>query len=212
MAKIDLKQELKHLYSPSRKEFSIVEVPPMNFLMIDGRGDPNTAPEYQEAVEALYGLAYHLKFTSKKQHDVDYAVMPLEGLWWAEDMAEFSLGNKSNWQWTIMIVQPDHITAEMVDEARRALAAKKDVPALPRLRFERYDEGLSAQILYFGAYADEGPTIARMHAFIEENGYKLRGKHHEIYLGDPRRTAPEKLKTIIRQPIRRTGHVKSDKC
>jgi hypothetical protein len=211
MTKIDLKQELKHLYSPSRKEFGLVEVPPMNFLMIDGRGDPNTAPEYHEAVEALYGLAYHLKFTSKKQLDIDYTVMPLEGLWWAEDMAEFSRGNKGNWQWTMMIMQPDHITAQMVDEARRALAAKKDLPALPKIRFERYDEGLSAQILYLGAYADEGPTIARMHAFIEENGYKLRGKHHEIYLGDPRRTAPEKLKTVIRQPIRKTGHVKSDK-
>ena len=201
MTKLDLKKQLKHLYTPSKKEFSIVDVPSMNFIMIDGSGDPNTSSEYQEALGALYGLSYTIKFASKKQLGIDYVVMAPEGLWWTEDMAEFSVDDKSSWQWTMMMVQPDHITAEMVEEARAALAKKKDPPGLSRVRFERFHEGLSAQIMYLGPYADEGPTIARLHAFIEEKGYELRGKHHEIYLGDPRRTAPEKLRTVIRQPI-----------
>ena len=202
MIKLDLKKQLKHLYTPSKKEFSIVDVPPMNFIMIDGSGDPNTASEYQEALGALYGLSYTIKFASKKQLGIDYVVMALEGLWWVEDMAEFSLSDKSSWQWTMMMLQPDHITAEFVEEARTTLAKKKDLLALPKVRFERFHEGLSAQIMYLGPYADEGPTIARLHAFIEESGYERRDKHHEIYLGDPRRTAPEKLKTVIRQPMR----------
>jgi len=202
MIKLDLKKELKHLYVPSKKEFSIVDVPPMNFIMIDGSGDPNTSSEYQEALGALYGLSYTIKFASKKQLGIDYVVMALEGLWWAEEMVEFSLSDKSSWQWTMMMMQPDHITAEFVEEARAVLAKKKDPPALSKVRFERFHEGLSAQIMYLGPYANEAPTIARLHTFIEEGDYERRGKHHEIYLGDPRRTAPEKLKTVIRQPMR----------
>jgi len=201
MSKLDLKKQLKHLYNPSKKEFSIVDVPSMNFIMIDGSGDPNTSSEYQGALVALYGLSYTIKFASKKQLGIDYVVMALEGLWWAEDMAEFSLSDKSSWQWTMMMLQPDHITAEFVEEARTALAKKKGPPSLSKVRFERFHEGLSAQIMYLGPYADEAPTIARLHAFIEESGYERRGKHHEIYLSDPRRTAPENLKTVIRQPI-----------
>jgi len=201
MLKLDLKKTLKALYAPSAKAFSIVTVPPLQALMVGGTGDPNTSLVYQQAVEALYGLAYGCKFAAKKTLELDHTVMPLEGLWWAEDMSTFSIKDKSNWLWTMFIVQPEYITQEMIEPAREALVKKKDLPALPQIRLETYDEGLAAQILYYGAYADEGPTIARLHAFVDEQGYDLRGKHHEIYLSDPRRTAPEKLKTVIRQPI-----------
>ncbi len=202
MPKADVKKELKHLYSPSAKEMSIVDVPEMKFLQIDGQGDPNTSREYQEAIETLYTVAYQLKFMVKKRDpELDYVVPPLEGLWWVEDMADFSTGNKDAWQWTAMIYQPDHVTRELFEEAVAQVREKKNPTALPLLRFEPYHEGLSVQIMYIGPYADEGPTIERLHAFAKEKGYKLRGKHHEIYLGDPRRTAPEKLKTVIRQPV-----------
>ncbi len=201
MAKRDFKKELKHLYGPSKKEFSVVDAPPMNFLMIDGHGDPNDNPAFQEGMEALYGMAYTIKFALKPQ-GIEYVVPPSEGLWWMEDMSEFSQETKDRWQWTLMIMQPDEVTQEIVAAAQGELARKKDPPALSRLRYERYHEGLSVQIMYLGAYADEVPTIARMHEFIRENGYDFNGKHHEIYLGDPRRTAPEKLKTVIRQPVK----------
>jgi len=203
MDKLDLKKQLKHLYQPTHKEFTVVDVPPMQFLMIDGKGDPNTSQPFQEAMQALYGMSYTLKFASKKELGIDYTVMALEGLWWADNMEEFSLEDKGAWHWTVMMLQPDHITPEFVEAARAELARKKDVPALPRLRFETFHEGLSVQIMYFGPYSDEGPTIARMHAFIQENGYTFNGKHHEIYLGDPRTAAPEKLRTVLRQPVRR---------
>jgi len=201
MAKRDFKKELKHLYGPSKKEFSVVDAPPMNFLMIDGHGDPNDNPDFQEGMDALYGMVYTIKFALKPQ-GIEFVVPPSEALWWMEDMSEFSLETKDRWQWTMMIMQPDEVTQEIVDAAQEELARKKDPPALSKLRYERYHEGLSVQIMYLGAYADEGPTIARMHEFIRENGYGFNGKHHEIYLGDPRRTAPEKLKTVIRQPVK----------
>jgi len=201
MEKLDLKKQLKHLYKPSAKQPSIVEVPPMNFLMIDGRGHPSEAEEYHTYMQALYGLSYTIKFASKQRLGIDYVVMALEGLWWSEDAAELNMDDKINWYWTSMMMQPDHITAEFVEEARQELAAKKDPPALDRIRFERFEEGLSAQIMHVGPYDAEAPTIERLLAFIRENGYELRGKHHEIYLGDPRRTAPERLKTVLRQPI-----------
>lgn len=206
MPKHDLKKELKDLYAPRATEFSIVEVPLLNYLMIDGHGDPNNNPEYQQACEALYSVAYTLKFRHKVLGN-DFGVMPLEGLWWTEDMAEFGAVSKDRWDWTMMILQPKAVTAEQVQEACQAAVQKKKLPSVPKLRLETYHEGPAVQILYFGAYADEGPTITRMHAFVRDAGYDLRGKHHEIYLGDPRRTAPEKLKTIIRQPIaqRRAG-------
>lgn len=205
MSKTDFKKELKDLYRPSAKAFSMVEAPPMKFLMIDGAGDPNTAQAYQDALQALYGVSYPLKFMSKQELGRDYVVMPLEGLWWAEDMAVFSAtSDKDAWLWTAMIMQPEWITEEMVERALARVREKGESPALDHLRFQVFAEGLSAQILYVGPYADEGPTIARLHAFIAENGYELSGKHHEIYLSDPRRTAPEKLKTVIRQPMRAT--------
>ena len=205
MPKIDLKKQFKHLYQPSAKEFSIVDVPPLNFLMIDGTGDPNTSQDFKDAMEALYGLSYTLKFGLKLgkfgKKKYDYPVMALEGLWWVDDMRQFSIDAKGEWHWTVMIMQPDFITADLVEAACHELAAKKNPAALPKIRFEVYHEGLSAQIMYIGRFADEGPTIQRLHEFIESDGHQLRGKHHEIYLSDPRRTAPDKLKTVIRQPL-----------
>jgi hypothetical protein len=203
MTKLDLKKELKHLYNPSAKVVSDVDVPPMNFLLVDGRGDPNTAREYVEAVEALYAVAYALKFAVKKsQGGVDFAVMPLEGLWWVEDMTKFDIRDKGAWQWTMMMMQPKPVTAALFAATLPEVGAKKKLPALSRVRFEPYAEGRAAQIMYVGPYADEGPTIARLHEHIRANGHTLHGKHHEIYLGDPRKTAPEKLSTVLRQPFR----------
>lgn len=199
MEKRDLKKDLTHLYNPP-KRCELVQVPPLRFLMLDGHGNPNNSPAYQEAVETLYALAYTLKFAAKKSLELDYSVMPLEGLWWVPDMDLFSVEDKNAWDWTMIIMQPEWITAEMVQVACEDVRRKKNPPVLEQVRFEVYEEGLAAQIMYLGAYADEGPTIAMLHAFIAEQGYERRGKHHEIYLGDPRRTAPEKLKTIIRQP------------
>ena len=204
MSKIDFKKELKHLYQPSAKQFAVVDVPPMQFLMMDGHGDPNTAQEYTDAVEALYAVAYRLKFVSKKELGKDYVVPPLEGLWWAEDMETFTKRDKSAWDWTMMIMQPEWNTQEMVEEAVRQVGKKKNLPALSNLRLETYHEGLSVQIMHIGSYDEEGPTIHRMHhQFMPENGYEPAGKHHEIYLSDPRKVAPEKLKTVLRQPIRK---------
>ncbi len=200
--KTDLKKELAYLYNPPR-QLAIIDVPPLNFLMLDGQGNPNNNPEYQAIVETLYALSYTLKFAAKKQLEQDYSVLPLEGLWWTPDMADFSLERKDAWHWTMMIAQPEWITAEMVEAARAEVRRKKNPAHLDAARFETYAEGLSVQIMYLGAYADEAPTIAALHAFIAEQGYIPNGKHHEIYLGDPRKTAPEKLKTVIRQPIAR---------
>jgi hypothetical protein len=205
--KTDFKKTLKHLYQPSAKKSEVVDVPPMQFLMIDGHGDPNTAQEYKNAVEALYAVSYQLKFMSKKELSKDYVVPPLEGLWWAEDMETFTTKqDKSKWDWTMMIMQPEWITQEMVETAVKQVQKKKNLPALPKLRLETYHEGLSVQILHIGSYDDEGPTIAQMHhEFMPENGYEEAGKHHEIYLSDPRKVVPEKLKTVLRQPIRKVG-------
>jgi hypothetical protein len=201
LTKLDLKKDLKHLYNPSAKAVSIVDVPSMNFLMIDGMGNPTTSTDYKDAVEALYALSYALKFAVKKSQAVDYSVMPLEGLWWADDWSAFITARRDSWRWTMMIMQPEVVTQEMVAAVSQEVKAKKQLPALSKIRFEPFADGLSVQILYVGPFKDEGPTIARMHAFLHENGYSEVGKHHEVYLGDPRRTAPEKLKTVIRQPI-----------
>ena len=206
MITIDLRKRFKYLYQPSSKKFSIVDVPPMNFLMIDGTGNPNTSQDYRDALEALYGLSYTLKFGVKLgkygQKKYDYPVMALEGLWWMDDMREFSEARKDDWKWTMMMMQPDIITPDQVELARADLIKKKNSVAASKFRFELHHEGLSAQIMYIGPFADEGPTIQRLHDFIHESGRQLRGKHHEIYLSDPRRTAPEKLKTVIRQPMK----------
>ena len=203
MQKIDFKKEWKHLYKPSPKKIDIVDVPKMNFLMTDGRGDPNTSQEFQEAVEALFGVSYTAKFMVKKSETaVDYAAMPLEGLWWAEDMAEFSIERKADWRWTAMIMQPEYVTRDLLEAAVEQVKQKKNPSALSKLRFDSYHEGQAAQIMHIGPFADEGPTIVRIHQFIVENGYELSGKHHEIYLSDFRRAAPQNLKTVIRQPFK----------
>jgi hypothetical protein len=202
MAKLDLKRQLADLYNPSAAEFSLVTVPPLNFCMIDGVGDPNSSPQYAEALQALYTLSYAVKFACKRQHGVDYVVPPPEGLWWGPDMAAFITANKANWHWTMMIAQPAPVTAELVAATLDELRRKKALPALAQVRFETFNEGLCVQIMHIGPYANEAPTIARMHAHIVELGYAPAGKHHEIYLGDPRRTAPDKLKTVLRQPVR----------
>lgn len=203
MSKIDLKKELKHLYQPSPNEVVLLDVPRMNFLMIDGQGDPNTSQEFQEATNALYGVSYGIKFALKKQGlGPEYTVMPLEGLWWMAGGGEFDMEARDAWCWTLMIMQPDHITGQVVERATAQLKEKKDPPGLSGMRFEPFHEGLSAQIMHIGPYADEGPTIQRIHDFAKEQGFRLRGKHHEIYLGDPRRTKPERLKTVLRQPVK----------
>ena len=202
MTKIDVKKELKHLYNPSVKEVEIVNVPLLSFLMIDGSGDPNTVQKYKDAVEALFAVSYALKFIVKKEKGVDYGVLPLEGLWWTDDMTQFSMENKDLWKWTSMIMQPEYVTEDLVDRALEQVAKKKDLPSLPKVRSESFQEGLSAQIMHIGPYSAEGPTIERLHNFIREKGFELRAKHHEIYLSDPRRSAPERMKTVIRQPMK----------
>ncbi len=205
MSKTDFKKEMKHLFAPSAKEFEVVEAPQLNYLMVDGKGDPN-ASEYSEAVEALYAVAYKLKFMSKKELGRDYVVPPLEGLWWAEDLRVFATGDKDAWEWTSMIMQPDWIDADMFNNACEQVEKAKNPPALSKIRMEKYLEGLSVQIMHIGPYADEAPVLSRLHnEYLPQNGYVEAGKHHEIYLSDPRKVSPEKLKTVLRQPVKKTA-------
>jgi hypothetical protein len=202
MSKIDHKKEFKSLYSASAKQPALVDVPRLSYLSIDGSGDPNTASAYQEAVQALFSLAYTIKFAIKKSSAAtDYAVMPLEGLWWVDDMRQFSVARKHEWQWTLMIMQPSIVTQPIVEACRSDLAKKKDLASLSKVKFAGFTEGRAAQILHIGPFAEEGPTIEKLHDFIAASGSKLAGKHHEIYLSDIRRAAPDKWKTIIRQPV-----------
>jgi len=203
MTKIDFKKEWKHLYQPSKVEFQVVEVPGLQFLMVNGHGDPNSSSEYSEAIEALYAVAYKMKFISKK-NEKDYVVPPLEGLLWADDMDDFTTTrDKSKWDWTMMIMTPDWISDDIYLQALEEVTKKKDLPALGIVRLENYQEGKSVQILHLGSYDDEGPVLLRLHEeWMPENGYDFNGKHHEIYLSDPRKVDPEKLKTILRQPIK----------
>jgi len=203
MSKVDFKKTLKQFYVPP-KEFVIVDLPEMQFVMVDGHGDPNTAQEYKDAIEVLYAVAYKMKFISKKTLEKDYVVPPLEGLWWAEDMETFHTREKSEWDWTMMIMTPEWISVEIFEEAIRQVRKAKDPASLDKVRLEPYHEGLSVQIMHIGSYDDEGPVLAQMHSdFIPKNGFVENGKHHEIYLSDPRRVAPEKLKTVLRQPVRK---------
>jgi hypothetical protein len=204
MPKIDLKKELKKLYLPSAKEVTIVDVPPMNFLMIDGEGDPDKSQDFKDAIEALFSMSYTLKFIVKKNKpSKDYVVMPLEGLWWIDNMLDFDIQDKDKWQWTVMIVQPDTVTMELYLKATKEAGARRDLPALGRMRFEKFHEGLAAQIMHIGPFSAERQTIKIIHDFMTQNGFEREGKHHEIYMSDPRRTAQEKLKTVIRQPMKK---------
>ena len=206
MPPLDLVKQLKSLYSPSAKHPAIVEVPDLAFLMVDGRGDPNTSEAYEAALQALYGVAYTLKFTLKKTDpERDFKVAPLEGLWWTDEGApamDDLQRDRDAWNWTMMIAVPDAMTADEVTAAAGAEARKRELTAAPLIRLERLEEGLAAQIMHIGPYAEEAPTIERLHEFVAAQGYELRGRHHEIYLGDPRRTAPERLKTVVRHPVR----------
>jgi hypothetical protein len=199
--KIDLKKELKNLYNPSSKEVTVVDVPAMNFLLINGEGAPTSA-QYSEAIEALFSVSYTLKFMVKKDRGIDYQVMPLEGLWWVEDMTRFSANRKEEWKWTALIMQPKYVATEDVEKAIEQVKKKKNPAALPKVRFESFKEGPASQIMYVGPFSAEGPTIAKIHAYIQDSGHELSGKHHEIYLNNPATTAPEKLKTILRQPMK----------
>jgi hypothetical protein len=205
MDKVDLKKELKYLYGVSAKAPVEVEVPPLRYLMVDGQGDPNNSQSYAEALKALFSVSYTAKFMVKKgaqnaAQGIDYSVMPLEGLWWADDHSVFSANDRTQWQWTMMILQPDFVADATLTAAMAEVQKKKQLPALTRLRIETFNEGRCAQILHVGPFTEEGPTIERLHQFIEARS-ALRGKHHEIYLSDIRRAAPEKWKTIIRQPM-----------
>ena len=202
--KIDFLKKLKHLYGPSAKKVEIVDVPEMNFLMIDGEGDPNTSQTFKDAVEVLFSLSYTLKFMLKKgDTGIDYGVLPLQALWWSDDPSAFTTGNKDAWKWTVMVMQPDFVTPALVDSATKEVQRKKKLPSLSLARFERFKEGKAAQILHIGPFTEEGPTIEKLHSFIKSTGSERIGKHHEIYLSDLRRTSPEKWKTVVRQPMSR---------
>jgi hypothetical protein len=199
--KIDYKKELKELYMVSAKSCSVISVPAMNFLMIDGNGNPNVSLEFENSVEALFSISYTLKFMIKKSDNIDYGVMPLEGLWWCDEMEKFSMEDKDSWKWTLMIMQPPHITRGIFSEAAEKVSREKGLTAVDKVNFGTYKEGEAAQILHIGPFSEEGPTVAKLHTFISDNQYQMNGKHHEIYLSDTRRGKPENWKTIIRQPI-----------
>ena len=211
MAKTDGEKALGDLYNKTRKDPFVVDVPAMNFLMIDGEGDPNVSKAFREAVETLYGVSYGAKFVIKKREAArDYKVSALEGLWWSKGAAGFDWGKRAEWLakrdewlWTAMIMQPAAVAAKVVEDASEALRKKGKGPALAKMRFESFHEGLSVQMLHIGPYAEEPATVAKMMEFARSEGYELTGKHHEIYMGDPRRSAPEKLKTILRHPVRK---------
>jgi hypothetical protein len=202
--KVDFKKTLKELYQPDSKKVVFVEIPEMQFLMIDGMGSPGNSKKYQEALAALYPVAFKTKFLSKGKGK-DYVVPPLEGLWWADDMNDFTEGNRDKWKWTIMIMQPDWITNDMINAAIKVTNTKNPELSiiLSKLRLEKYQEGKVAQIMHIGPYSEEGPTIKKLHDFIKDKGGIFEGhkqKHHEIYLSDPRKANPATMKTVIRQP------------
>lgn len=201
MDKLDFKKQFKELYGAKVKP-AIIDVPAMNFAMVDGEGDPNSAPAFHQAIEALYAISYTLKFELKKSGEYpDWTVAPLEGLWWVGGEDAFDFNIRDNWKWTMMIMQPEFVTKAIFREALEEAKKKKELPALWNMNLEKWKEGKAAQILHVGPYSAEQPTITTLHEFIIGQGYLKTGKHHEIYLGDPRKTAPEKLKTILRQPV-----------
>lgn len=203
MARFDYTKELPVLYKASAYEVSIVDVPEMKFITVSGTGFSEPSAEFQDAVGALYAVAYTLKFTLRRTAGAgDFAVMPLEALWWTESGKPLEQESRDSWCWTVMIVLPDFVTKTLVNKAVKEAAERKDLPALKQVELERIREGPSAQIKHKGPYAESGPTVKRLHDFIAEQGLKPHGRHHEIYLNDPSRTAPEKIRTIIRQPVK----------
>jgi hypothetical protein len=202
--KIDLWAENKELFTASAREPSLVRVPPFTYLVVDGSGDPNTSPAFKDAIGALYGAAFTLKFMLKKHSGIDFRVMPLSGIFHAAEPGDLLLGRKDKWRWTMMIPVPSLVRqADFERAVAEAAAKKKPSPALHLLRREILKEGLCAQILHKGPYAEEKPTIEKLHAFIREQGLSFNGSHHEIYLSNPNRASPEKMKTIVRQPVKK---------
>jgi len=201
--KIDFKKTMKEIYQPNPKEVVLIDIPEMQFLKIDGMGSPGDSKEYQDALAVLYAIAFKTKFLSKAIGK-DYVVPPLEGLWWADNMEDFIEGNRDKWKWTMMIMQPDWITQDMINEAISITKKKKPelTELLPKLRLEKYKEGKTAQIMHVGPYSEEGPTVQKVHDFIQKEGGKFDGFHHEIYLSDPRKANPATMKTVIRQPFK----------
>jgi hypothetical protein len=202
MIKRDIKTELKHLYKPSDKYPAIVNVPAFNYLMFDGFGDPNLSKLFQSGVETLFSLSYTLKFMVREEYVIDYGVMPLEGLWWMENDQVFDVNKRDAWKWTIMIMQPEYIDAKILQEGIQKVRKKKPSECLNKIRFSEYNEGIAMQLMHIGPFTEEGPNIERIHTAIEKSGGIRTGKHHEIYLSDFRKTAPDKLKTILRQPYK----------
>lgn len=206
MQKIDLKKEYRDFYSAPIGDFILLDLPKFSYLMVDGFGNPNTEPSHRQAIEALYTTSYTLKFMSKADYGQDYVVPPLEGLWWAQNPEDFVTRKKDRWSWTMMIMVPDFIEPERVEMAIQKARLKKENPALDLIRFQDLDEGRVVQTLHIGTYDDEGPILKKMHeAFMPAKGLDFSGVHHEIYLSDPRKTAPEKLKTLLRQPVKPKG-------
>jgi hypothetical protein len=202
METIDYKKEFKAYFLPPAKP-TILTVPSFAYLKIDGEGNPNTSKEFAEKTQLLYALSYSIRFAVKKAMSIAYTVMPLEGLWWADDMDSYLKADKDQWQWTLMIMQPSFITEEMVAEGKAEVIRKKKLTEVNQVRFEPYEAGTCVTMLHVGSYDEEHVNIQWMHDFAHEQGYELTGLHQEIYLGDPRKTAPEKLKTVLRQPIRK---------
>ena len=205
MKKRDIKRELRHLYHSSATQVAEVDVPSISYLMIDGEGDPNTSLSYAQAVEALFSVSYTAKFMLKRSRiGIDFTVMPLEGLWWANDWSVFLTDDRTQWKWTMMIMQPEFLPFEVIQSAIDSIGKKKNLPALEKIRYESIQEGLCAQIMHVGPFSEERPTIERLHEYIDCLADRT-GKHHEIYLSDVRRAAPSKWKTIIRQPMKKRG-------
>lgn len=203
MTRYDVKRELKRYYAPKNTAWELVDVPPQQFLAVDGHGDPNTSADYARAVQALYAVAYTIKFASKRELDRDFVVGPLEGLWWSDRPEVFVARIKDDWNWRMLISQPDWITEDLIDDAKATALAKKGLPAIADVRRETLHEGTSAQLLHVGPYDDEGPVLAELHdVYLAANGLRMTGHHHEIYLGDHRRTDPARYRTVLRQPVR----------
>lgn len=204
MKKLDLRRELKNLYTPSAKEVELVKVPNFSFLMIDGQGDPNNSKVFENATQALYSLSYSLKFKFKFERKIDYPVMALEGLWWMGNNEAFDIAKREYWNWTLMILQPKMITKAIVGKVLREMKDKKGLVALDSIRLEAFNEGSSIQTMYIGPYAEDPSTLQRMQEFARDRGLQFCGKHHEVYMSDPSRVKSEKMKTILRHPVKRS--------
>lgn len=203
MEKIDFKKQFSDFYSQRKNKITILDVPVFNYLSIEGKGEPDSQL-FLEAMEALYSVSYKLKFRIKESiNPKNYTVMPLEGQWWAKNPNDFVNNKKENWQWNLMIMQPNFINNELIEETKEIIKSKKTLPALEKLKFETIQDGTSAQILHIGPYSEEGPTLVKLHDYFKNKNYTFNGRHREIYIGDPRKSAPERLRTIIRQPIKK---------